>query len=70
MAITLEQQLDCVQKAIAAIEGGAQAYQIGGKSLTRADLKTLYAREKDLVYQIARQNNGGIRIRRAVTIDD
>ena len=49
MAIeSTETQLERVQAAIAAIESGAQSYSIGGRTLTKADLKTLYEREKDL----------------------
>ena len=49
MAIeSTETQLERVQAAIAAIESGSQSYSIGGRTLTKADLKTLYEREKDL----------------------
>lgn len=41
-------QLERVQKAIAVIEEGAQSYKIGNRSLTKADLSLLYAREADL----------------------
>lgn len=41
-------QLERVQKAIAVIEEGAQAYKIGNRSLTKADLSLLYTREADL----------------------
>lgn len=50
---TLEIQLDRVQKAIAIIESGAQSYTIGNRSLTKADLKTLYDREAQLKNAIA-----------------
>lgn len=57
-------QLESVQAAIAAIEGGAQSYQIRDRALTRGDLATLYAREKWLRAQVTRQSQGGgIRVR-------
>lgn len=50
---TLETQLERVQAAIAAIETGAQEYQIENRRLTRADLSTLYKREASLKNAIA-----------------
>jgi hypothetical protein len=59
-----EAQLTSVQAAIAAIESGAQSYSIAGRSLSRADLATLYEREKWLRAQVDRANRGGgIRVR-------
>lgn len=61
---TYQQQLESVQAAIAAIEGGAQSYSIAGRSLSRADLSALYEREKYLIGQAARElRGGGIRVR-------
>ncbi|WP_215830001.1 hypothetical protein [Pelorhabdus rhamnosifermentans] len=57
---TLVTQLERVQKAIAAIEEGAQEYQIGTRKLTKGDLATLYGREADLKAAIAAQNGGTI----------
>lgn len=51
---SLEIQLERVQMAIAAIESGAQSYQIANRKVTRGDLATLYAREKSLKAEIAR----------------
>lgn len=57
-------QLESVQLAIAAIEGGAQSYSIAGRSLSRGDLATLYKREQWLRAQVARAaNGGGVRVR-------
>lgn len=50
--MTLEEKLQQVQDAIAAIEIGGQEYQIGSRRLKRADLGLLYSREKDLQAQI------------------
>jgi hypothetical protein len=60
LAETLETQLDRVQAAIAAIESGAQSYQIANRRITKADLATLYARESSLKSQIAREKGGDI----------
>ena len=57
---TLEVQLKRVQMAIAAIESGAQEYKIGNRSLTRANLSTLYARESSLKTAIARRDGDDI----------
>jgi len=62
MAIkTYAQQLESVQQTIERIETTGQAYGIGGRSLTRADLKTLYDRERDLRRRVDRESRGGIR---------
>jgi hypothetical protein len=65
---TYQVQLDRVQSAIAAIEGGAQSYQIRGRVLTRGDLLTLYDREKWLRAQVDREGRGGIRGRLATPV--
>lgn len=57
---SLETQLESVQAAIRAIEGGAQSYKISNRSVTRADLATLYARETTLKSQIAREKGGDL----------
>jgi hypothetical protein len=62
MAIqSYSEQLESVQAAIAAIEGGAQSYTSGGKTLTKADLKTLYDREKYLRGMVAEEQFGTTR---------
>ena len=57
---SLEIQLERVQKAIAAIESGAQSYQIANRKITRGDLATLYARERSLKSEIAREDGGDL----------
>lgn len=60
MADTLAQKLDRVQTAIAAIESTGQAIGEDGKgTLTRGDLRTLYAREERLERKIARAAQRG-----------
>ena len=67
---TYSEQLESVQNAIANIEAGAQAYSIAGRSLSKADLSTLYNREKWLRQQVAREaSGGGIRVRGVVPVD-
>lgn len=64
MAIkTYSEQLEEVQTAIGAIEGGAQMYQLNGRMLTRGNLKTLYDRERFLRKMADRESRGGARVR-------
>ena len=60
MADTISKQkmLDGLNKAIYAITVGGQSYKIGSRSLTRADLKQLYAMKNDMEAQIAREEAG------------
>lgn len=51
-------QLERVQAAIAAIESGAQSYAVEGRQFTKADLRTLYEREKYLREMVEREANG------------
>ena len=64
MAIkTYAQQLEDVQNTIAEIEaGGSQSYSVFGRSVSRADLATLYARERYLRSMVLRETDGGIGI--------
>lgn len=54
MATTLTSQLTSVRAAIAKIEAGAISSTIEGMTVTRADLATLYARERELLRGIAK----------------
>ena len=72
MAIkTYTEQLESVQAAIEAIEGGAQSYSIGSRAMTRADLGTLYAREGVLMAKVLREQSGrtGPRVRNSIPLD-
>ena len=60
MPTSTEEMLDSVNAAIVAIAVGGQSYKIGSRSLTRADLKQLYAIKNDLMAQLASQNSGGL----------
>ncbi len=66
---TYAEQLEAVQNAIAAIEGGNQSYRLetgigSGRAVTRGDLATLYKREQWLRGQADREaRGGGVRVR-------
>ena len=68
MSDTLEEKLERVQKAIAAIEGGGQSVSYEGRAVTKGDLKTLYERETYLEKRIERESRGGIRMRGGVPL--
>lgn len=55
-----QEMLNQVNAAIIAIAVGGQSYKIGSRSLTRADLKQLYAMKNDLTAQLAAENSGGL----------
>jgi len=61
-------QLERVQASIAKIESGAQAVSYDGRSLTRADLKTLYEREAQLRSLVDKASRAGGRIGRAIPL--
>ena len=58
--ISTQDMLDQVNAAIMAIAVGGQSYKIGSRSLTRADLKQLYAMKNDLTAQLASENSSGL----------
>jgi len=63
MAESLQTQLDRVQTLIGKIEdSGLQGYSIGGQTYTKADLNTLYGREKGLLRRIGRSRDNGRRV--------
>jgi hypothetical protein len=68
VATSYSDQLISCQAAIAAIESGNQSYTLLNRTFTKADLKTLYDREKWLRFQVAKQANGGIRTLRVVPL--
>ncbi len=55
----LQKRLDSLNKAIEAIEDGAQSYILNGRTLTRASLQTLYSQRDKLELRIAFAANGG-----------
>lgn len=57
--MTLKEQLDQINQAIVAIEGGAQEYRIGSRSLRRPDLTVLYEERRKLQRQLYEENGGG-----------
>lgn len=55
----LYSRLEQINKAISAIESGAQEYQIGSRKVRKADLKTLYSERDRVERQIADSENSG-----------
>lgn len=58
--MTTQQQIDQINKAIEAIENGAQEYQIGTKKITRANIATLYHERERLENKLYTERNGGV----------
>ena len=58
--VTTADMLLQINAAIMAIAVGGQSYKIGSRSLTRADLKQLYAIKNDLTAQLAAENSSGL----------
>lgn len=56
--MSVEERLVEVNNAISNILVGGQAYKIGSRSLTRADLGTLLDMQRDLQAQLANQDTG------------
>lgn len=48
----MNDRLNSINKAIEAIENGAQEYRIGTRSVRRADLKTLYDERRTILSEI------------------
>lgn len=57
--ITLQEQLLNVNKAILAVQNGAQEYRIGSRSVKRADLGLLYSERNRLEKEIDMFQRGG-----------
>jgi len=59
---TLAEQLASVQAAITRIEEGAQSLTKDGRVTVRPELRTLYAREKDLLLRIDKGDRGRVTV--------
>lgn len=55
--VTIGEQLNQINNAIAAIENGAQEYRIGSRQLRRPDLSVLYTERKRLQQQFDQEEN-------------
>lgn len=55
----INEDLDKINKAIEAIEGGAQEYQIGSRRIRKADLSILYSERRRIRQEIDDQNGYG-----------
>lgn len=62
VVVTIQEQLDQINKAISAIENGAQEYSIGSRRLRRPDLATLYQERRILQRQLYEENGGNISV--------
>lgn len=60
--LTTQEQLDQINKAITAIENGAQEYSIGSRRLRRPDISLLYRERRLLQQQYSEENGGGISV--------
>ena len=59
--MTLQEQYDQINAAIACIENGGQEYRIGNRTLRRADIGMLYRERRTLQQELAaEQNSGGV----------
>ena len=57
----LRAQLEQINLAIGKIEGGAQEYKIGSRTIRRGELATLYKERRQLQTELSHyENNGGI----------
>ncbi len=57
---TIQERLESVEAAIYAIEHGAQSYNLGTYSVTKANLNTLYTERRNLKAELeAEKSNGG-----------
>ena len=63
-----KKELKQIDAAIEMILGGAQSYTIGTRSLTRADLSTLYKRKDMLENLISSLSGGSGRFTRVIPI--
>lgn len=63
-----KEELEQINTAIKMILGGAQSYTIGTRSLTRADLATLYKRKDKLEDLIEGLSGGSGRFKRVIPI--
>lgn len=64
-----KKELAEIDTAISTILSGAQSYKIGTRSLTRADLATLYKRKDTLEDLVAALSGGSGRFRRVIPVD-
>lgn len=57
---TALQELEEVELALSRVALGGQSYQIGSRKLTRADYSALVERKKELVAEIAADEDSGL----------
>lgn len=59
---TTSEQLESIQNAIEAVLSGAQSYTLDGRTVTRANLSSLEAREERLERKLAKENGARPRV--------
>lgn len=57
--MTATERFNALCHAITAIEQGAQSYNMGTYSVTKANLATLYAERRQLQQEVAAEQNSG-----------
>jgi len=60
--MTIQEQLEQINRAISAIENGAQEYTIGSRRLRRADLSILYQERRLLQRQLYEENGCNVSV--------
>lgn len=65
MARTTQQQLDDLDAAITAIEGGAQSFTVLGRLYQRGNIRDYYEERDRLERKLEREKRGGSRVRLA-----
>jgi len=58
--MTTQEQLDQVNTAITAIEGGAQEYQIGSRRISKPNIYNLYRERERLEQKLTQENSNGV----------
>lgn len=58
--MTTQDQIDQINAAIQAIEGGAQEYQIGSRRISRPNILDLYKERRRLEDRLTQEQNIGV----------
>lgn len=62
----IQTQINQINEAISAIEGGAQSYSINNRKIERAKISDLYAERRALISQLNTDLNGGFGIKTSI----
>jgi len=58
--MTTQEQIEQINDAITAIEGGAQEYQIGSRRIARPNIFNLYRERQRLEEKLLQEQNSGV----------